>query len=81
MSRLIEQLREAVLALDVCEPPPALIGGLALAAHGVVRATSDASRPQRGGYAEFVALLDLVEALCPRWPSRPVTADGGRFLL
>ena len=41
MSRLIEQLREAVLALDACDPPPALIGGLALAAHGVVRATSD----------------------------------------
>jgi hypothetical protein len=41
MSRLLTQLHEAVAALSVCDPPPALIGGLALAAHGVVRATSD----------------------------------------
>jgi len=41
MSRLIDQLTEALAALAVCETPPALIGGLALAAHGVVRATQD----------------------------------------
>lgn len=41
MSRLIDQLTEALAALEVCETPPALIGGLALAAHGVVRATQD----------------------------------------
>lgn len=41
MSRLVEQLREALDALSECDPPPALIGGLALAAHGVVRATQD----------------------------------------
>jgi hypothetical protein len=38
---LREQLREVVAALRVCDPPPALIGGLALAAHGYVRATRD----------------------------------------
>lgn len=41
MSRLIDQLAQAVEALAECDPPPALIGGLALAAHGVVRATQD----------------------------------------
>ena len=38
---LLEQLREALHALRGCEPPPALIGGLALAAHQVPRATRD----------------------------------------
>lgn len=41
MSRLIDQLTEVLAALAECESPPALIGGLALAAHGVVRATQD----------------------------------------
>ena len=41
MSRLVEQIKEAVKAFSVCETPPALIGGLALAAHHVVRATRD----------------------------------------
>lgn len=41
MSRLIDQLTEALNALAVCESPPAVIGGMALAAHGVVRATQD----------------------------------------
>lgn len=35
------QLREAWDALQGCKPPPALIGGLALAAHGYVRTTRD----------------------------------------
>ena len=38
---LLEQLREAIAALGPCDPPPALIGGLALAAHQVPRATRD----------------------------------------
>jgi hypothetical protein len=38
---LLDQLREAIAALQHCEPPPALIGGLALAAHQVPRATRD----------------------------------------
>ena len=40
-SGLREQLQEAWNALQSCSPPPALIGGLALAAHGYVRTTSD----------------------------------------
>ncbi|MCQ4164997.1 hypothetical protein [Tahibacter harae] len=41
MARLSEQLREALQAFHVCTRPPALIGGLALSAHKVVRATRD----------------------------------------
>lgn len=41
MSRLVEQIRQAVKAFSDCKTPPALIGGLALAAHQVVRATRD----------------------------------------
>ena len=41
MSRLVDQIREAVAAFAGLRTPPALIGGLALAAHKVVRATRD----------------------------------------
>ncbi len=41
MSRLADQLKQAVAAFEACRTPPALIGGLALAAHAVVRATQD----------------------------------------
>lgn len=41
MSRLIDQLKEALAAFVGLKTPPALIGGLALASHGVVRATRD----------------------------------------
>lgn len=41
MSRLVEQIQQAVAAFSACRTPPALIGGLALAAHQVVRATRD----------------------------------------
>ena len=41
MPRLIDQIREAVAAFVGLQTPPALIGGLALAAHQVVRATRD----------------------------------------
>lgn len=41
MSRLVEQIKQAVAAFVVCNTPPALIGGLALAAHQVIRATRD----------------------------------------
>ena len=41
MSRLVDQLKQAVEAFAGCRTPPALIGGLALAAHAVVRATQD----------------------------------------
>jgi hypothetical protein len=41
VSRLADQIREAVAAFAELAMPPALIGGLALAAHKVVRATRD----------------------------------------
>lgn len=41
MSRLLRQLEEALRALSVCHQQPALIGGLAVVAHKVVRATTD----------------------------------------
>jgi hypothetical protein len=41
MSRLADQIRQVLPAFSAMDTPPALIGGLALAAHMVVRATSD----------------------------------------
>ena len=41
MTRLIRQISEALAAFPASDAPPALIGGLALAAHQVVRATQD----------------------------------------
>lgn len=41
MSRLAEQIKQAFAAFRGCKTPPALIGGVALAAHEVVRATRD----------------------------------------
>lgn len=41
MNRLMEQLRQALRAFEVCSQPPALIGGLAVNAHNVIRATAD----------------------------------------
>jgi Uncharacterised nucleotidyltransferase len=41
MARLADQIKEALQAFTGLRTPPALIGGLALAAHNVVRATRD----------------------------------------
>lgn len=41
MSRLVDQIRQALAAFAGEDVSPALIGGLALAAHRVVRATQD----------------------------------------
>lgn len=41
MSRLGDQIRQAIAAFSECKTPPALIGGVALAAHKVVRTTRD----------------------------------------
>lgn len=41
MARLVEQIREALAAFAGSRTQPALIGGLALAAHNVIRATQD----------------------------------------
>ncbi len=41
MSSLLGQIKEALACFAGLKTPPALIGGLALASHGVVRATRD----------------------------------------
>lgn len=41
MPRLVDQIREVLAIFAGCAIEPALIGGLALAAHNVVRATQD----------------------------------------
>lgn len=41
MSRLADQIKEALAAFADLDVPPALIGGLALSAHRVIRATQD----------------------------------------
>ena len=41
MPNLVEQIREALAMFAVADTTPALIGGLAVAAHSVVRATKD----------------------------------------
>jgi hypothetical protein len=41
MPRLVDQIKEALAAFTSLQIQPALIGGLALAAHNVVRATQD----------------------------------------
>lgn len=54
MSRLVDQLKQAVAAFAGCRTPPALIGGLALAAHSVVRATQDIDFLVDADDAQFV---------------------------
>lgn len=54
MSRLVEQVKQALAGFGVCHTEPALIGGLALAMHQVVRATQD---------VDFLADLDDAEPL------------------
>ncbi|MBB5014310.1 nucleotidyltransferase family protein [Rehaibacterium terrae] len=41
MSRLVDQIKQVLAAFADSKQPPALIGGLALAVHNVVRATRD----------------------------------------
>jgi hypothetical protein len=41
MPNLVEQIREALSMFALADTKPALIGGLAVVAHGVVRATQD----------------------------------------
>lgn len=54
MSRLVEQIKQAVAAFADCKMQPALIGGMALAMHQVVRATRD---------VDFLADADDAERL------------------
>ena len=41
MPRIVDQIKEALAVFAKCRTPPALIGGLALAAYNVVRGTQD----------------------------------------
>src|ERR1700755_2771676 len=41
MTKMVAQMSEALAAFSACKTEPALIGGLALAAHNYVRATQD----------------------------------------
>ena len=41
MTKMVDQMSEALAAFVACKTEPALIGGLALAAHNYVRATQD----------------------------------------
>jgi len=41
MAKLADQIKQALAAFNECKTPPVLIGGVALAAHEVVRATRD----------------------------------------
>lgn len=72
MSRLIDQLKEALERLSGCETPPAVIGGLALAAHGVIRATQDVDLLIDSEDAEFAHRQ--LEALGYRCVHRSVEA-------
>ncbi|MEO7934793.1 MAG: hypothetical protein ABIR27_00890 [Dokdonella sp.] len=53
MSRLVEQIQQALAAFAGISRQPALIGGLALAAHKVVRATRDVDFLVDGADAEL----------------------------
>ena len=55
--RLVDQVREAFATLSECVTPPALIGGLALAAYQVVRATRDVDLLADVAEAERIDLL------------------------
>ena len=41
MTKIVDQMAEALSAFEACSTEPALIGGLALAVHNYVRATQD----------------------------------------
>jgi hypothetical protein len=72
MSRLVEQIKQAVAAFADCKTPPALIGGLALAAHQVVRATRDVDFLADGDDAE--RLDEILVSLGYRCVHRSVDA-------
>jgi hypothetical protein len=61
MSKLAEQIKQALAAFTGCKTPPALIGGVALAAHEVIRATRDVDFLADAADADYIhgALLKL----------------------
>ncbi|MEP6899592.1 MAG: hypothetical protein ABI870_13775 [Rhodanobacter sp.] len=79
MSRLVEQIKQAVAAFVGCKTKPALIGGSALgemnrpdrineifAGAGVV----DVTQSGLSDLSDWVELMEAVEALCPVWPAQ-----------
>jgi len=75
-SRLARQLAEAAAALHDIEAPFALIGGLALAAHGVVRATHDVDFLVEAGCADAIVPGNASEAGQSIAGLRVVSAEG-----
>lgn len=71
ISRLGRQLEEVAATLKGLGVRYALIGGLALASHKVVRATQEA----------LDDLMAAVEASCPSWPPREVFRAGDAWRL
>ena len=65
MARLVDQIKEALQAFVGLRTSPALIGGLALAAHNVVRATRDVDFLADADDADRLHTLLLV--LCYDW--------------
>ncbi|MDE2257894.1 MAG: hypothetical protein KGK05_09055, partial [Xanthomonadaceae bacterium] len=57
MTRLVDQIKEALAAFASLRTQPALIGGLALAAHNVVRATQDVDFLADAADAERIDML------------------------
>lgn len=57
MTRLVDQIKEALAAFASLRTQPALIGGLALAAHNVVRATQDVDFLADAADAEMIDAL------------------------
>lgn len=57
MTRLVDQIRETLVAFASLRTQPALIGGLALAAHNVVRATQDVDFLANAADAEKIDAL------------------------
>jgi len=75
-SRLARQLAEAAAALHDIEARFALIGGLALAAHGVVRATHDVDFLVEAGCADAIVPGNASEAGQSIAGLRVVSAEG-----
>lgn len=63
MSRLVEQIKQAVAAFVGCKTTPALIGGLVLAAHQAVRAIRDVDFPTDADDADRLHGILLRHAL------------------
>jgi hypothetical protein len=77
MARLVDQIKQGTSQKSASQPaerePDALIvrdGGLPYAPSGV-----------RDPFEAWAELMEVVEALCPRWPARPRSANKASFRL